>query len=248
MVQRYKITVEYDGTGLLGWQKQLDGPSVQEYLEKAVFGFLGQNTEVYGAGRTDAGVHALGQVAHFDLETAIDPFRVREAMNAHLRNLDAPVSVLKAELVDENFNARFSAKGRSYIYKITNRRSPLVLDKYRSWWVYVPLDVEKMRAGAKFLLGHHDFTSFRAAKCQAKSPIKTLDKLDIVQNSENIAFYVEARSFLHHQVRNMVGTLKLVGDGHLTPEDIKTILENKNRASAGPTAPAHGLYLNQITY
>ncbi len=248
MVQRYKITVEYDGTGLLGWQKQLDGPSVQEYLEKAVFGFLGQNTEVYGAGRTDAGVHALGQVAHFDLETVIDPFRVREAMNAHLRNLDAPVSVLKAELVDENFNARFSAKGRSYIYKITNRRSPLVLDKYRSWWVYVPLDVEKMRAGAKFLLGHHDFTSFRAAKCQAKSPIKTLDKLDIVQNGENIAFYVEARSFLHHQVRNMVGTLKLVGDGHLTPEDIKTILENKNRASAGPTAPAQGLYLNQITY
>lgn len=248
MVQRYKITVEYDGTGLLGWQKQLDGPSVQEYLEKAVFSFLGQNTEVYGAGRTDAGVHALGQVAHFDLENAIDPFRVREAMNAHLRNLDAPVSVLKAELVDENFNARFSAKGRSYIYKITNRRSPLVLDKYRSWWVYVPLDVEKMRAGAKFLLGHHDFTSFRAAKCQAKSPIKTLDKLDIVQNGENIAFYVEARSFLHHQVRNMVGTLKLVGDGHLTPEDIKTILENKNRASAGPTAPAHGLYLNQITY
>lgn len=248
MVQRYKITVEYDGTGLLGWQKQLDGPSVQEYLEKAVFAFLGQNTEVYGAGRTDAGVHALGQVAHFDLETVIDPFRVREAMNAHLRNLDAPVSVLKAELVDENFNARFSAKGRSYIYKITNRRSPLVLDKYRSWWVYVPLDVEKMRAGAKFLLGHHDFTSFRAAKCQAKSPIKTLDKLDIVQNGENIAFYVEARSFLHHQVRNMVGTLKLVGDGHLTPEDIKTILENKNRASAGPTAPAHGLYLNQITY
>lgn len=248
MVQRYKITVEYDGTGLLGWQKQLDGPSVQEYLEKAVFGFLGQNTEVYGAGRTDAGVHALGQVAHFDLETSIDPFRVREAMNAHLRNLDAPVSVLKAELVDENFNARFSAKGRSYIYRITNRRSPLVLDKYRSWWVYVPLDVEKMRAGAQFLLGHHDFTSFRAAKCQAKSPVKTLDKLDIVQNGENIAFYVEARSFLHHQVRNMVGTLKLVGDGHLAPEDIKTILESKNRASAGPTAPAHGLYLNQIAY
>lgn len=248
MVQRYKITVEYDGTGLLGWQKQLDGPSVQEYLEKAVFGFLGQNTEVYGAGRTDAGVHALGQVAHFDLETTIDPFRVREAMNAHLRNLDAPVSVLKAELADENFNARFSAKGRSYIYRITNRRSPLVLDKYRSWWVYVPLDVEKMRAGAKFLLGHHDFTSFRAAKCQAKSPVKTLDKLDIVQNGENIAFYVEARSFLHHQVRNMVGTLKLVGDGHLTPEDIETILESKNRASAGPTAPAHGLYLNQIAY
>lgn len=248
MPQRYKITVEYDGTGLLGWQRQLDGPSVQEYLEQAIFNFLGQTVEVSGAGRTDAGVHALGQVAHFDLDSHIDTFRVREAMNAHLRTLDAPVSVLEVETVDSDFNARFSALGRSYIYRITNRRSPLVLDKYRSWWVYVPLDVEKMREGAKYLLGYHDFSSFRAAKCQAKSPLKTLDKIDIFHNGDEIRFDVAARSFLHHQVRNIVGTLKLVGDGHLQPEDVKKILEQKNRSAAGPTAPAHGLYLNKIVY
>ena len=248
MTQRYKIVIEYDGTDLLGWQKQLDGPSVQEYLEKAIYGFLQQTTEVYGAGRTDAGVHALAQVAHFDLELPIDEFKIREAMNAHLRTMEAPVSILNVEAVGDDFNARFSAKGRSYIYRITNRRAPLVLDKNRSWWVYVPLDVEKMREGAKFLLGNHDFSSFRAAKCQAKSPIKTLDKIDIEQNGENITFYVEARSFLHHQVRNMVGTLKMVGDGHLKPEDIKNILESKDRTKAGPTAPAQGLYLSKIMY
>ena len=248
MTQRYKIVIEYDGTDLLGWQKQLDGPSVQEYLEKAIYGFLQQTTEVYGAGRTDAGVHALEQVAHFDLESPVDEFKIREAMNAHLRTMEAPVSILNVEAVGDDFNARFSAKGRSYIYRITNRRAPLVLDKNRSWWVYVPLDVEKMREGAKFLLGNHDFSSFRAAKCQAKSPIKTLDKIDIEQNGENITFYVEARSFLHHQVRNMVGTLKMVGDGHLKPEDIKNILESKDRTKAGPTAPAQGLYLSKIMY
>ena len=248
MSQRYKITIEYDGTNLLGWQKQLDGPSVQEFVEKAIFNFCAQNTEVYGAGRTDAGVHALGQVAHFDLDTEFDTFRIKEAVNAHLRTLDAPVSILEVEKVDNNFNARFSAIGRSYIYRITNRRSPLILDKYRSWWVFVPLDVEKMREGAKYLLGHHDFSSFRAAKCQAKSPLKTLDKLEISQNGEEINFYVEAKSFLHHQVRNMVGTLKMVGDGHLSPHDIATILEKKERSAAGPTAPAHGLYLNKIFY
>ena len=248
MTQRYKLVLEYDGTNLLGWQKQLDGPSVQEYVEQAIFNFCGEETEVYGAGRTDAGVHALGQVAHFDIEKPYDIFRIKEALNAHLRTLDAPVSVLDVSSVDNNFNARFSATGRSYIYRITNRRSPLILDKYRSWWVYVPLDVEKMRQGAQYLLGNHDFSSFRAAKCQAKSPIKTLDKLDIVQQGEEISFYVEAKSFLHHQVRNMVGTLKMVGDGHLAPQDIATILEQKNREAAGPTAPAHGLYLSKIFY
>lgn len=248
MSQRYKLILEYEGTNLLGWQKQLDGPSVQEYVEKAIFNFCGEETEVYGAGRTDAGVHALGQVAHFDLEKTHDIFRIKEALNAHLRTLDAPVSILDVAMVENSFNARFSAIGRSYIYRITNRRAPLILDKYRSWWVYVPLDVEKMRQGAKYLLGHHDFSSFRAAKCQAKSPLKTLDKLDISQNGEEITFYVEAKSFLHHQVRNMVGTLKMVGDGHLYPEDIATILEQKNREAAGPTAPAHGLYLNKIFY
>ena len=248
MTQRYKAVVEYDGTTLLGWQKQLDGPSAQEFLEKAIFDFCGQNTEVYGAGRTDAGVHALAQVAHFDLNSPIDTFRIREAMNAHLRELEAPVSVLSIKAVDDDFNARFSAQGRSYIYRITNRRSPLILDKYRSWWVYVPLDVEKMRQAAEYLLGHHDFSSFRASKCQAKSPLKTLDVFEITQKDEEITCYVKAKSFLHHQVRNMVGTLKMVGDGHLNPEDIKSILEAKDRSAAGPTAPAHGLYLKEIFY
>ena len=248
MTQRYKAVVEYDGTTLLGWQKQLDGPSAQEFLEKSIFDFCGQNTEVYGAGRTDAGVHALAQVAHFDLDSPIDTFRIREAMNAHLRELEAPVSVLSIDAVDDDFNARFSAKGRSYVYRITNRRSPLILDKYRSWWVYVPLDIEKMRQAAQHLLGHHDFSSFRAAKCQAKSPLKTLDVFEITQNNEEIICYVKAKSFLHHQVRNMVGTLKMVGDGHLAPDDIKSIIEAKDRSAAGPTSPAHGLYLKEIFY
>ena len=248
MTQRYKIVIEYDGTNLLGWQKQLDGPSAQEYLEKAIDGFVQENVEVYGAGRTDAGVHALAQVAHFDLQKNVDCFRLREAMNAHLRNMEAPVAVLEAKKAAPDFHARYSATGRAYIYRITTRRAPLILEKNRSWAVVVPLDVEKMREGAKYLLGHHDFTSFRAVKCQAKSPIKTLDKLDIVQNGENITFFVEARSFLHHQVRNMVGTLKLVGDGHLNPQDIQTILGAKDRTAAGPTAPASGLYLSRIMY
>lgn len=248
MLQRYKITIEYDGTNLLGWQKQLDGPSVQEFLETAIYAFCQENTEVYGAGRTDSGVHAYAQVAHFDIKKEINEYKLREALNAQLRNLNAPVSVLEAAKVDEFFHARFSAVKRSYIYKITNRRAPLILDKYRSWWVSQPLDVEKMRAGARHLLGSHDFTSFRAAACQAKSPLKSLDKIEINQYGESIEIYVEAKSFLHHQVRNMVGTLKLVGDGHLTPDDIKTILENKDRTTAGATAPACGLYLNRIEY
>ncbi len=248
MVQRYKIVVEYDGTDLLGWQKQLDGPSVQEFLEKAIDAFVQEKVEVYGAGRTDAGVHALAQVAHFDLNREVDPFRLREAMNAHLRNMEAPAAVIEAAAADNSFHARYSAVGRAYLYKITNRRAPLILEKNRSWPVAVPLDVEKMRQGAKFLLGHHDFTSFRAVKCQAKSPLKTLDRLDIRCDGENIVFEVEARSFLHHQVRNMVGTLKMVGDGHLQPEAIKDILEARDRRAAGPTAPACGLYLSKIMY
>ena len=247
---RYKITIEYDGTNILGWQRQLDGPSVQEYLEKAL-SYLssdGQEIPVQGAGRTDAGVHALAQVAHFDLEREIADWKLRDALNFHLREQEAPVVVLDVEEVDEDFNARFSAKGRGYIYRILNRRSPAVLEKDRVWWVPVDLDIGKMQEGAKYLLGHHDFSSFRAAACQAKSPIKTLDKLDISQRGEEIIFEVEAKSFLHHQVRNMVGTLKLVGDRHLTPQDVKRILEAKDRKAAGPTAPACGLYLSKVWY
>jgi len=245
---RYKITVEYDGTELVGWQKQLDGSSVQEFLEKAVYLFCQQEVEVHGAGRTDAGVHAFNQVAHFDLSTPVSEFTLCEAMNAHLRAMDAPVAVLKAESVSDDFHARYSAVGRSYIYKIITRRAPLALEKNRCWLVNVPLDVEKMRQGAQYLLGHHDFSSFRAIKCQATSPIKTLDKLDISQYGDAVTFLVEAKSFLHHQVRNMIGTLKMVGDGHFQPEDVKKILEAKDRCLAGATAPACGLYLNEVMY
>ena len=296
---RYKLTIEYDGTNLLGWQEQQDGPSVQDYLQKSLSCFTpaltdeclqmsnaalddndfseahdGASTErrpaayidireetgtgkrlqvsnkivVYGAGRTDAGVHALAQVAHFDIKEDMEDWKLREAMNARLRDMEAPVCVISVEKVGQDFHARFSAKGRGYLYRILNRRAPAVLEKNRVWWVPVPLDVEKMREGAKYLLGHHDFSSFRAAACQAKSPIKTLDKLDIEVCGEEIRFIVEARSFLHHQVRNMVGTLKMVGDGHLQPDDVKRILEAKDRKAAGPTAPACGLYLSKVVY
>ena len=296
---RYKLTIEYDGTNLLGWQEQQDGPSVQDYLQKSLSCFTpaltdeypqvsnaalddndfseahdGASTErrpaayidvreetgtgkrlqvpnkivVYGAGRTDAGVHALTQVAHFDIKEDMEDWKLREAMNARLRDMEAPVCVISVEKVGQDFHARFSAKGRGYLYRILNRRAPAVLEKNRVWWVPVPLDVEKMREGAKYLLGHHDFSSFRAAACQAKSPIKTLDKLDIEVCGEEIRFIVEARSFLHHHVRNMVGTLKMVGDGHLQPDDVKRILEAKDRKAAGPTAPACGLYLSKVVY
>lgn len=296
---RYKLTIEYDGTNLLGWQEQQDGPSVQDYLQKSLSCFTpaltdeypqvsnaalddndfseahdGASTErrpaayidvleetgtgkrlqvpnkivVYGAGRTDAGVHALTQVAHFDLKEDMEDWKLREAMNARLRDMKAPVCVISVEKVGQDFHARFSAKGRGYLYRILNRRAPAIIEKNRVWWVPVPLDVEKMRQGAKYLLGHHDFSSFRAAACQAKSPIKTLDKLDIEVFGEEIRFIVEARSFLHHQVRNMVGTLKMVGDGHLQPDDVKRILEAKDRKAAGPTAPACGLYLSKVVY
>ncbi len=245
---RYKLTLEYDGTNTLGWQRQLDGPSIQEYLEKVLEILSGTHSEVAAAGRTDAGVHAIAQVAHIDFDTNMETWKIREAFNANLRQLEAPVSVLDVEVVSDDFHARFSAKGRGYIYKILNRRSPSVLQTNRVWWVPVELDVEAMKQGAKHLLGNHDFTSFRAAACQAKSPIKTLDKLDIEKIGDEIIFTVEAKSFLHHQVRNMVGTLKMVGDGKLKPEDIKTILEAKDRSKAGATAPACGLYLSKVVY
>ena len=245
---RYKLTIEYDGTDILGWQRQLDGPSVQEYLETVLEKLSGQHSEIAAAGRTDAGVHALAQVAHMDFDTSMEDWKIREAFNANLRELGAKVSVVSVEAVAQDFHARFSAKGRGYIYRIFNRRSASVLLENRVWWVPVELDIEKMRQGAQYLLGHHDFTSFRAAACQAKSPIKTLDRLDIEKHGDEIIFTVEARSFLHHQVRNMVGTLKMVGDGHLKPQDVKTILEAKSRSAAGVTAPACGLYLSKVVY
>lgn len=245
---RYKITVEYDGTNLVGWQRQKDGPSAQAFLEDAVFGFSHQRTDVFGAGRTDAGVHALGQVAHFDLDMDLSEFKMRESLNALLRELQAPVAVINAEKVGEDFHARFSAKGRGYIYRILNRRGPSPLRTNRVWLVSYNLDVAAMQKGAQYLLGNHDFSSFRGAGCQALSPVKTLDKLDIERQGEEIIFTVEARSFIYHQVRNMVGSLMQVGNGTYTPEDIKRMLDAKNRAAAGISAPACGLYLNKVMY
>ncbi len=245
---RYKITMEYDGTNLVGWQKQRDGQSVQEYLEQAIEGFSHQKTEVFAAGRTDAGVHALGQVAHFDLDTDLSEYKMQESLNALLRELQAPVAILQTEKVGADFHARFSAKGRGYIYRILNRRgaSPLLIN--RVWHVTYPLNIEAMQKGAEYLLGHHDFSSFRGSGCQAKSPLKTLDKLDITQSGDEIIFTVEARSFIYHQVRNMVGTLMQVGNGKLQPEDVKNILEACDRTKAGISAPAYGLYLYKVMY
>ena len=243
---RYKITIEYDGTDYAGWQQQKDAPSIQEELQKAAFKFLAEDVLVTGAGRTDAGVHALGQVAHFDTTKTIEPFKLCQAFNAHLR--PQPISVLDAEIVSDDFHARFSAKKRFYVYKILNRRSRPALYVNRMWWVHQPLDVEKMQDAAQVLIGKHDFSTFRAAACQAKSPIKTLDEIRIERNGDFVFFYFGARSFLHHQVRNIVGTLKLVGEGVWTKRNVIDALNAKDRKAGGPTAAAEGLYFEKVVY
>lgn len=243
---RWKLVLEYDGGAFVGWQRQSNGPSVQAALETAILGFAGERVEVQGAGRTDAGVHATSQVAHFDLAKSTDADTVRDALNAHLRR--EAVAVLSAEAVDVDFHARFSATSRAYLYRIANRRPPLVLERGRAWWVPVPLDAPAMAAGAQHLLGKHDFTSFRAGECQAASPIKTLDHLMVRREGEFIEIEARARSFLHHQVRNIVGTLKLVGEGKWLPEDVRHALAARDRRAAGPTAPAEGLYLTEVGY
>ena len=243
---RYKITIEYDGTDYAGWQQQKDAPSIQEELQKAAFKFLAEDVLVTGAGRTDAGVHALGQVAHFDTTKTLEPFKLCQAFNAHLR--PQPISVLDAEIVSDDFHARFSAKKRFYVYKILNRRSRPALYVNRMWWVHQPLDVEKMQDATQVLIGKHDFSTFRAAACQAKSPIKTLDEIRIEQNGDFVFFYFGARSFLHHQVRNIVGTLKLVGEGVWTKQNVIDALNAKDRKAGGPTAAAEGLYFEKVVY
>ena len=241
---RYKINLEYDGTDLIGWQTNQDGPSVQSLVEDAIFKFCGENVEVYSAGRTDAGVHAISMVAHFDLMRDQDEQTVMRAMNFYLVN--KPVSVLSCEKVSDDFHARFSCVARHYKYVVINRSAPVVLDKNRVWWVPQKLDVDAMKSAAKKLIGKHDFTSFRAAQCQAKSPIKTLDSVSITQDGEEITFEFSARSFLHHQVRNMVGTLVEIGMGK--PYDIDKIFNAKDRSAAGITAPASGLYFVAADY
>ena len=243
---RYKIVIEYDGAPFVGWQRQDNGPSVQEALEEAIFRFSGERAKTTAAGRTDAGVHALGQVVHFDLERPRPLKAVRDALNFHL--LPNPIAVLSADEVSPDFHARMSAAGRAYLYRILNRRSPPTLDRGRVWYVPHPLDVAAMHDAAQALIGHHDFTSFRATICQARSPMKTLDRLDVTRAGEEIHVTARARSFLHHQVRNMVGTLKLVGDGKWTRADVEAALAARDRTRAGPTAPAEGLYFVEVTY
>ncbi len=254
-VQRYKLTIEYKGTSYAGWQKQVDVPSIQQAIEEAIFKFTTQKIGLTVAGRTDAGVHARGQIAHFDLtplKREMNPYEMMKAINAHL--LPQPISIIKVEPVHAQFHARFDAINKLYRYHILNRASFMTLEKDLMWHVKFPLDVETMREGAKHLLGHHDFTTFRDSECQAQSPMKTLDRLDIISQDydgcggQEIIFEVEGKSFLHHQVRNMVGTLSLVGRGKWKPEDIKTALEQKCRTKGGPTAPADGLYLVRIDY
>ena len=245
---RFKLTIEYDGRPYIGWQRQADGPTVQECLEDAVFAFSQERVEVAGAGRTDKGVHATGQVAHIELASRkFDARTVMKAINALIR--PEPIAVVAAEAAADDFHARFSANERRYRYEILNRRAPPAIDQGRVWHVATPLDVDAMHAAAQRLVGHHDFTSFRATQCQSNSPEKTLDQLDIFREGEDrVVAIARSRSFLHHQVRNMVGTLKLVGEGKWTADKVSEALAARHRAAAGPTAPADGLYLTGVGY
>jgi tRNA pseudouridine38-40 synthase len=243
---RYKLTIEYDGTPFVGWQIQHNGLSVQRVLIDAMRAFCGEAVAIQGAGRTDAGVHALGQVAHVDFAKSWDADTVRDAMNFHLR--PHPVAVLAVEVVPDDFDARFSARQRRYLYRIANRRPDLALDRLRAWRVPRPLDIAAMHAAAQRLIGKHDFTTFRAAECQAKSPVKTLDRLDVERVGDEVRIHAQARSFLHHQVRSMVGSLVLAGDGKWTADDLAAVLAARDRAKCGPVAPPDGLYLVRVDY
>jgi tRNA pseudouridine38-40 synthase len=243
---RYKLTIEYDGSGLVGWQRQANGLSVQEILEIAAERFCGRKLIVHGAGRTDAGVHALAQAAHIDLPKEWPTDVIRNALNQHVK--PHAVSIITVEPVADHFDARRSARGRAYRYRILNRRAPAAVERGRVWHVGVPLDVEGMQQGAALLLGKHDFTSFRDSECQANSPVKTLDKLAVTRQGDEVQIEARARSFLHHQVRNMVGTLKLVGAGKWRAQRVGEALEARDRRAGGPTAPPEGLYLVEVVY
>ena len=244
---RWKLTLEYDGAGFVGWQSQQNGLGVQAALTQAAFNLCGENISPIAAGRTDAGVHALGQVAHCDITRAFEPDKLTAALNAHLRAV--PLRVVESTPVAPDFHARFDAIKRTYLYRLFVRRTPSILMEGRVWSVPMNLDLDQMRKAAACLKGQHDFSSFRASGCQALSPIKTLDHLDIIEQTDHeIHITVEARSFLYRQVRNMVGSLVQVGKNRLTPDDIKTILAARDRRRAGPTAPAHGLYFIKVRY
>jgi tRNA pseudouridine38-40 synthase len=245
-MSRWRLTVEYDGGPFMGWQRQDHGPSVQESLEQALFRMTGELAAVHAAGRTDAGVHALAMAAHVDVAKTLTEHRLREGLNALVR--PQPVSVIAVEPVPDDWHARFSCVGRRYLYRILNRRPPPALDKGKAWHVPVALDAEAMAEAAKHLVGRHDFTTFRSVHCQSQSPVKTLDRLIVKQVGEEIHIQAAARSFLHHQVRSMVGCLALVGRGRWAPGDVKTALEAKDRQALGLNAPPEGLYCVEAIY
>ncbi|OFW82795.1 MAG: tRNA pseudouridine(38-40) synthase TruA [Alphaproteobacteria bacterium GWF2_58_20] len=247
MTTRWKLLMEYDGRAFVGWQRQENGLSVQQALETALTRLTnGQVVQTTAAGRTDSGVHARGQCVHFDLEKSFSAETIRDGLNAHLRPY--PASVLDACETTPDFSARFDALQRSYLYRIVNRPSPLTFERGLAWQVPFALDTEAMQQGAQYLIGKHDFSSFRATQCQAKSPVRTLDRLDVTREGPDVFIHAEARSFLHHQVRNIVGSLKLVGYGKWQPEDMAKALAARDRRAAGPTAPPDGLFFMRVDY
>lgn len=243
---RFRLTIEYDGRPFMGWQRQTHGPSVQQAIEEAIAAITGETASVHSAGRTDAGVHAEAMAAHVDLATALTPFRLMAGVNAKLRPL--PVAILDCAVVPDDWHARFSCSGRRYIYRIVNRRAPLALAVGRAWRVTQPLDAEAMHIAAQTLVGHHDFTTFRSAHCQAESPVRTLDRLSVRRLADEIEIEAAARSFLHHQVRSMVGCLVLVGQGKWSAADLEAALDAKDRAALGFNAPPDGLYFVEARY
>jgi len=243
---RFRLTIEYDGRSYMGWQRQPHGPSVQQAIEEAIASITGERAALHAAGRTDAGVHALAMTAHVDIAKTIAASRLADGLNAKLR--PQPVSILKAEQAAPDFHARFSCVGRRYIYRIVNRRASLALEAGRAWRVPAALDDAAMHAAAQLLVGRHDFTTFRSAHCQADSPVRTLDRLDVARDGDRIAFHVAARSFLHHQVRSMVGCLELVGRGRWSQADLQAALEAADRKRLGFNAPPDGLYFAAATY
>lgn len=243
---RFALTLEYDGSPFMGLQRQDHGPSVQQAVEEAAFRVTGEEVRMHAAGRTDSGVHALGMVAHIDVAKPFDPFRLMEALNYHLK--PDPVAVLACEVKPADWHARFSCIGRAYEYRIVNRRAPLTLERGRAWHVTRPLDTAAMHEAAQSLVGRHDFSTFRSVHCQALDPVKTLDRLDVSREGEHVVVRAEARSFLHHQVRSMVGTLTLVGLGQWRIEQVREALAARNRSRLGLNAPAEGLYFVRAVY
>jgi len=245
-VTRWRLTIEYDGGPFMGWQRQDHGPSVQQALEGALQKMTGEQTAFHAAGRTDAGVHALAMAAHVDVMKSLTPHRLREGLNALVR--PQPISVTEVEEVADDWHARFSCIGRRYLYRILNRRAPPALERGRLWHIGLPLDLAAMQQGAGHLVGRHDFTTFRSAHCQSDNPVKTLDRLEVSRASDEIRIEAAARSFLHHQVRSMVGCLALVGRGQWAPDDMRKALEARDRAALGLNAPPHGLYFVEAVY